>query len=112
MRMKASPGGHYDEFPDSPSHVEFINDLRDVECVLTSMNMITWIKFNQRPCLLNYLESKVPFVGYDSILQLVRRFCQRHGFSRQRPGKSKKNQGDLAETRGEFANTSIVQRLW
>ncbi|RHY99467.1 hypothetical protein DYB31_014106 [Aphanomyces astaci] len=101
--MKLQPGGRHEVFPDPPGLVQFINELRDAERALTTMHMITWIKRNQRPWLLNYLATKKPGSGYNSILQFLRRFCQRHGFSRQRPGKSKKSPGDLAEIRDEFA---------
>ncbi|RQM20160.1 hypothetical protein B5M09_010821 [Aphanomyces astaci] len=65
--------------------------------------MITWMKRNQRPWLLNYLMTMKSGSGYNSILQLLHRFCQRHGFPRQRSGKCKKSQGDLAEIRDDFS---------
>ncbi|RLN99216.1 hypothetical protein DYB28_013874, partial [Aphanomyces astaci] len=102
-RLKVRPGGRPEQFPDPPGLVQYINDLRDAERALTTMHIINWIKRNQRTWLLDYLSTKAAGSGYKSLLQLLRRFCRRHGFSRQRPAKSKKTQGDLSELRDEFA---------
>ncbi|RLO08553.1 hypothetical protein DYB28_006508 [Aphanomyces astaci] len=40
--------------------------------------------------------------GYQSLLKLLQRFCHRHGFTRQKPAKSKKTQADLAAIRSTF----------
>ncbi|RHY97425.1 hypothetical protein DYB37_012843 [Aphanomyces astaci] len=41
--------------------------------------------------------------GYQSLLKLLQQFSRRHGFSRQKPAKSKKTQVDLAAIRTTFA---------
>ncbi|ETV89881.1 hypothetical protein H310_15279 [Aphanomyces invadans] len=41
--------------------------------------------------------------AYNSLLRLFQRFCQRHGFSRQRQTKSKLKQSVLNETHQQFA---------
>ncbi|RHZ42717.1 hypothetical protein DYB26_011663, partial [Aphanomyces astaci] len=101
--LKVRPGRQPEQFPDLPGLVQCINDLRGAERALTTMHIINWIKRNQRTWLLDYLSIKAAGSGYKSLLQLLRRFCRRHGFSRQRLAKSKKTQGDLSELRDEFA---------
>ncbi|RHY16188.1 hypothetical protein DYB36_010196, partial [Aphanomyces astaci] len=64
--------------------------------------MITWIKINQRACLMSYLATKKSDVAYDSLLRLLRRFCQHYGFSRQQQTKNKLKQAVLTEIHDEF----------
>ncbi|RHY21904.1 hypothetical protein DYB32_009681 [Aphanomyces invadans] len=47
--------------------------------------------------------TKKAVVAYDSLLRFLRRFCQRHGFSRQRQTKNKLKQTVLTGVRDEFA---------
>ncbi|RHY03086.1 hypothetical protein DYB25_005987 [Aphanomyces astaci] len=53
--------------------------------------------------LRSYVARKKPGAGYQSLLSLLQRFCHRHGFSRQRPGKTKQSQAVLVEVRDKFA---------
>ncbi|RHY59851.1 hypothetical protein DYB30_010363 [Aphanomyces astaci] len=101
--MKLEPGGRYEDFPDPPGLIEFINHVRDNERALTTTHLILWIKANQREWLTNYLATKQQRTSYDSLLRLLQRFCDRHGFSRQRPTKNKVKQADLADVQSEFA---------
>ncbi|RHZ12253.1 hypothetical protein DYB37_010858 [Aphanomyces astaci] len=71
--------------------------------ILTMTNMITWFKINQRAWLMSYLATKKSDVAHDSLLRLLRRFCQRYGFSRQRKTKNKLKQAVLIDIHGEFA---------
>ncbi|RHY81144.1 hypothetical protein DYB37_011501 [Aphanomyces astaci] len=102
-RMKLTPGGRPEVFPDPPGLLEFIHGLRDSERALTTIHMVTWVKRNQREWLVSYLVDKKPGCGYNSLLLLLQRFCKRHGISRQRPGMSKRSQGDLEDTHDIFA---------
>ncbi|RHZ00821.1 hypothetical protein DYB35_012824 [Aphanomyces astaci] len=52
---------------------------------------------------MSYLATKKSDVAYDSLLRLLRRFCQRYGFSRQRQTKNKLKQAVLTEVHDEFA---------
>ncbi|KAF0714864.1 hypothetical protein AaE_011482, partial [Aphanomyces astaci] len=52
---------------------------------------------------MSYLSTKKSDVAYDSLLRLLRRFCQRYGFSRQRQTKNKLKQAVLTEVHDEFA---------
>ncbi|RLO13086.1 hypothetical protein DYB28_004353 [Aphanomyces astaci] len=52
---------------------------------------------------MSYLATKKSDVTYDSLLRLLRRFCQRYGFSRQRHTKNKLKQAVLTEVHDEFA---------
>ncbi|RHY21038.1 hypothetical protein DYB32_009912 [Aphanomyces invadans] len=101
--MKLSPGGRPESFPDPPGLIAFIHQLRDAERALTTFHMLTWVKHNQREWLATYLATKKDGNGYSSLLLLLRRFCKRHGISRQRPGKSKRSQVELEDTRDIFA---------
>ncbi|RQM20155.1 hypothetical protein B5M09_012093 [Aphanomyces astaci] len=101
--MKLEPGGRYEVFPDPPGLIEFINRVRDNERALTTTHLILWIKANQREWLNNYLATKQESTSYDSLLRLLQHFCDRHGFSRQRPTKNKVKQADLAEVQSDFA---------
>ncbi|RLO08097.1 hypothetical protein DYB28_001274, partial [Aphanomyces astaci] len=98
--MKLEPGGRYEVFPDPPGLIEFINHVRDNERALTTTHLILWIKANQREWLTNYLATKQQRTSYDSLLRLLQRFCDRHGFSRQRPTKNKVKHADV---QSEFA---------
>ncbi|RLO03806.1 hypothetical protein DYB28_008927, partial [Aphanomyces astaci] len=78
-RMKLTPGGRPEVFPDPPGLLEFIHGLRDSERALTTIHMVTWVKRNQREWLVSYLVDKKPGCGYNSLLLLLQRFCkQKH----------------------------------
>ncbi|ETV66886.1 hypothetical protein H257_16815 [Aphanomyces astaci] len=98
--MKLTPGVPSEVLPDPPGLLEFIHGLRDSERALTTIHMVTWVKRNQREWLVSYLVDKRPGCGYNLLLQ---RFFKRHGISRQRPGISKRSQGDLEDTHDIFA---------
>ncbi|RHZ31864.1 hypothetical protein DYB31_008913 [Aphanomyces astaci] len=65
--------------------------------------MITWIKINQRAWLMSYFATKKSDVAYDSLLRLLRRFCQRYVFCQQRQTKNKLKQALLTKVHDEFA---------
>ncbi|RLO01430.1 hypothetical protein DYB28_015741, partial [Aphanomyces astaci] len=71
--MKLEPGGRYEDFPDPPGLIEFINHVRDNERALTTTHLILWIKANQREWLTNYLATKQQRTSYDSLLRLLQR---------------------------------------
>ncbi|RHY40914.1 hypothetical protein DYB34_011978 [Aphanomyces astaci] len=75
-RMKLTPGGRPEVFPDPPGLLEFIHGLRDSERALTTIHMVTWVKRNQREWLVSYLVDKKPGCGYNSLLLLLQRFCK------------------------------------
>ncbi|ETV97427.1 hypothetical protein H310_09757 [Aphanomyces invadans] len=102
-RMKIEPGGRTEKFPDPAGLETFINDMRVQERALTMTHIINWIKCNQAEWLRAYIAHKKPGTGYQGLLRLLQRFCKRHGFSRQKAGKSKHKQRDLKSKQHEFA---------
>ncbi|RHY39562.1 hypothetical protein DYB30_000467 [Aphanomyces astaci] len=100
-RMKVDPGGRPEEFPDPEGLVDYINQMRAQERALTTSHIINWIKRHQAAWLRSYIARKKP--GYQGLLRLLQRFCHRHGFTRQRPGKQKHKQSVLIEVRDDFA---------
>ncbi|RLO05078.1 hypothetical protein DYB28_004799 [Aphanomyces astaci] len=77
--------------------------MREQERALTTTHIVNWIKRHQADWLCFYVARKSPSAGYQSLLSLLQRFCHRHGFSRQRPGKNKQSQGALVEVCDKFA---------
>ncbi|RHZ22445.1 hypothetical protein DYB37_013430, partial [Aphanomyces astaci] len=102
-RKKIVPGGRPETFPDPDGLVLFMNKMREQERALTTMHIVNWIKPHQADWLRSYVARKKPGAGYQSLLSLLQRFCHRHGFSRQRPGKNKQSQAALVEVLDKFA---------
>ncbi|RHY83178.1 hypothetical protein DYB35_008734 [Aphanomyces astaci] len=102
-RMKLSPGGRSESFPDPTGLVEFIAEMRARDGALTTTHIINWIKRFQPDWLRLYLADKEPGMAYQSLLRLLQLFCNRHGYSRQRAGHTKKSRAALTEVRDEFA---------
>ncbi|RHY40403.1 hypothetical protein DYB38_008463, partial [Aphanomyces astaci] len=102
-RMKLSPGGRPESFPDPVGLLEFIKEMRVRERALTSAHMITWTKRFQSDWLRTYIAGKALGTSYQGILRLLQRFCHRHGFSRRKAGCGKQSQAALIEVRDEFA---------
>ncbi|RHY21665.1 hypothetical protein DYB36_011549 [Aphanomyces astaci] len=102
-RKKIVPGGRPETFPDPDGLVLFMNEMREQERALTTTHIVNWIKRHQADWLRSYVARKKPGAGYQSLLSLLQRFCHRHGFSRQRPGKNKQSQAALVEVRDKFA---------
>ncbi|ETV73526.1 hypothetical protein H257_11650 [Aphanomyces astaci] len=75
--------------------------VRDAERAVTCRHLVNYLKRNHKDWLDEYLAVK-PY-GYKSLLKLLQRFCARHGFSRQKPAKAKRNQAELYLTRSTFA---------
>ncbi|ETV71550.1 hypothetical protein H257_13214 [Aphanomyces astaci] len=90
-RMKVSPGGRREMFPDPKGLVDFIVEMRVRERALTTTHIINWIKRYQSQWLRLYLVDKQAGTGYQSLLRLLQQFCRRHGCSRQRAGHRKKS---------------------
>ncbi|RHZ40641.1 hypothetical protein DYB31_007833 [Aphanomyces astaci] len=63
-RMKLTPGGRPEVFPDPPGLLEFIHGLRDSVRALTTIHMV---KRNQREWLVSYLVDKKPGSSYKII---------------------------------------------
>ncbi|RQM14920.1 hypothetical protein B5M09_012044 [Aphanomyces astaci] len=77
--------------------------MRAQERALTTSHLFNWIKRHQAAWLRSYIARKKPGTGYQGLLRLLQRFCSRHGFRRQRPGKQKHKQSVLNEVRDDFA---------
>ncbi|RHY80718.1 hypothetical protein DYB35_011594 [Aphanomyces astaci] len=100
-RYNLDGAGRPVEIPDSAALESFMHKLRDAERALTCTHLVNFLKRNIRTWLATYLAEKN--CGYQSLLKLLQRFCHRHGFTRQKPARSKKIQVELATTRATFA---------
>ncbi|RQM29312.1 hypothetical protein B5M09_013771 [Aphanomyces astaci] len=100
---KIVPGGRPETFPGPDGLVLLMNEMREQERAMTTTHIVNWIKQHQADWLRSYVARKKPGAGYQSLLRLLQRFCHRHGFSRQRPGKNKQSQAALVEVRDKFA---------
>ncbi|KAF0692321.1 Aste57867_16593 [Aphanomyces stellatus] len=80
-----------------------MNKVRDNERALTCTHLVNFIKRHHRHWLQEYLEEKKRGQEYRSLLKLLQLFCARHGFTQQKPAKSKKRQDELEEIRQAFA---------
>ncbi|KAH9147364.1 hypothetical protein AeRB84_008999, partial [Aphanomyces euteiches] len=103
QRKKISNVGH-EIFPDPPALVSYMTRVRQQEKALTCLHVINWIKRHHYSWMVAYLADNPPGRGYDSLLRLMQRFCDRHGFSRQRPGISKQPQNVLDSVHQGFAD--------
>ncbi|RHY84861.1 hypothetical protein DYB37_007164 [Aphanomyces astaci] len=93
--------GRPEEIPDTAALEAFMHKFRDAERAVTCTHLINYLKRYHRKWLDGYLANKN--CGYHSLLNLLQRFCHRHGFSRQKPTNSNKTQEDLAAIRTTFA---------
>ncbi|RHZ15673.1 hypothetical protein DYB37_012412 [Aphanomyces astaci] len=100
-RFHLDGAGRSTELPCSDALEEFMIKLRDAERAVTCTHLVNYLKRNQKDWLDEYLAVKT--CGYKSLLQLLQRFCARHGFSRQKPAKAKRSQAELDLTRSTFA---------
>ncbi|KAF0737743.1 hypothetical protein Ae201684P_004678 [Aphanomyces euteiches] len=97
--------GKREIFPDPDGFVAFMTKMRNEEKALSCVHNINWIKKHHHPWLLDYLSTKSADTGYKSLLRLLQRFCDRYGFSRQRPVLSKQTQEVLESVHMEFAES-------
>jgi hypothetical protein len=102
-RKNLSGAGRPEAMPDSEALVQFMEKMRDEERALTCTHMIMYLKKHHRSWLDEYLGDDDGDRAYKSLLRLLERFCHRHGFTRQRPTKSKISQEDLVQIRTTFA---------
>ncbi|CAK4114260.1 unnamed protein product [Aphanomyces euteiches] len=61
------------------------------------------MKRTQRAWLNSYVATHDTDKAYNNLMRMIQRFCDRHGFSKQKPHKMKRNQEELEELRDEFA---------
>ncbi|CAK4468915.1 unnamed protein product, partial [Aphanomyces euteiches] len=61
------------------------------------------MKRTQRAWLNLYMATHDTDKAYNNLMQLIQRFCERHGFTKQKPHKMKRNQEELEELRDQFA---------
>ncbi|KAF0690023.1 Aste57867_18567 [Aphanomyces stellatus] len=102
-RRKNLGAGQPEEIPDTTALVAYMNKMRDNERALTCTHLVNFIKRHHRHWLQEYLEEKKKGQEYRSLLKLLQLFCARHGFTQQKPAKSKKRQNELEEIRQAFA---------
>ncbi|RHZ18756.1 hypothetical protein DYB37_010528 [Aphanomyces astaci] len=87
--------------PNADGLEAFMHKRRDAELALTCTHLVNYLKRNHKPWLEQYLSDRQS--GYKSLLKLLQQFCAHHGFTRQKPAKSKQTQEQLEKVRQEFA---------
>ncbi|RHY00133.1 hypothetical protein DYB36_013388 [Aphanomyces astaci] len=87
--------------PNADGLEAFMHKRRDAELALTCTHLVNYLKRNHKPWLEQYLSDHRS--GYKSLLKLLQQFCAHHGFTRQKPAKSKQTQEQLEKVRQEFA---------
>ncbi|RHY75504.1 hypothetical protein DYB26_016092, partial [Aphanomyces astaci] len=100
-RFNLDGAGRPEEIPDITALIAFMLKLREAERAVTCTHIVNYLKRHHRKWLDTYLGEK--HRGYQTLLRLLQMFCGRHGFTRQRPTKAKRLQGDLGELRKAFA---------
>ncbi|RHY94027.1 hypothetical protein DYB35_013187 [Aphanomyces astaci] len=100
-RFNLDGAGRPTELPGSTDLEAYMLKMRGEERALTCTHLINFLKRNQRDWLYQYLSASAS--SYKSLLKLLQRFCERSGFTRQKPAKTKRSQKDLEETRRLFA---------
>ncbi|KAH9142680.1 hypothetical protein AeRB84_013262 [Aphanomyces euteiches] len=103
-KSKNLPGaGRHEALPDPQALVDYITERRSRERAVTSIHVINFMKRTQRAWLNSYVATHDTDKAYNNLMRMIQRFCDRHGFSKQKPHKMKRNQEELEELRDEFA---------
>ncbi|KAH9152018.1 hypothetical protein AeRB84_005499 [Aphanomyces euteiches] len=87
--------------PDGHDLAVYMRDRRRLELALTAAHMIRFIRVHRFEWLCEYMTTRKS--PYKSLLQLLQRFSDRNGFSRQRICRQKRSQEKLEATRLAFA---------
>ncbi|CAK4294828.1 unnamed protein product, partial [Aphanomyces euteiches] len=103
-KSKNLPGaGRHEALPGPQALVDYITERRSRERAVTSIHVINFMKCTQRAWLNSYMATHDTDKAYNNLMRMIQRFCDRHGFSKQKPHKMKRNQEELEELRDEFA---------
>ncbi|CAK4754768.1 unnamed protein product [Aphanomyces euteiches] len=103
-KSKNLPGaGRHEALPGPQALVDYITERRSRERAVTSIHVINFMKRTQRAWLNSYMATHDTDKAYNNLMRMIQRFCDRHGFSKQKPHKIKRNQEELEELRDEFA---------
>ncbi|CAK5032003.1 unnamed protein product [Aphanomyces euteiches] len=103
-KSKNLPGaGRHEALPGPQALVDYITERRSRERAVTSIHVINFMKRTQRAWLNSYMATHDTDKAYNNLMRMIQRFCDRHGFSKQKPHKMKRNQEELEELRDEFA---------
>ncbi|RHY03048.1 hypothetical protein DYB25_009870 [Aphanomyces astaci] len=99
-KKNARPTGAKPIIPDSADLVTYLKDLHREEKAVTSSHMMQFLRAGHMAWIQDYMATRAS--GYNSLLRLLQKFADRHGFSKQRVCRQKKTQQDLEETRLAF----------
>ncbi|KAH9117632.1 hypothetical protein LEN26_012546 [Aphanomyces euteiches] len=103
-KSKNLPGaGRHEALPDPKALVDYITERMSRERAVTSVQVNNFMKRTQRAWLNLYMATHDTDKAYNNLMQLIQRFCERHGFTKQKPHKMKRNQEELEELRDQFA---------
>ncbi|RHY39337.1 hypothetical protein DYB30_010406 [Aphanomyces astaci] len=82
--------------PAAHALVTYMKDLRRHELAVTSSHFMQFLREDNMEWIVNYMVTRKE--GYKSLLRLMQRFADRHGFPKQRVCRQKKTQEDLEST--------------
>ncbi|CAK4326832.1 unnamed protein product, partial [Aphanomyces euteiches] len=103
-KSKNLPGaGRHEALPGPQALVDYITERMSRERAVTSIQVNNFMKRTQRAWLNLYMATHDTDKAYNNLMQLIQRFCERHGFTKQKPHKMKRNQEELEELRDQFA---------
>uniref|UniRef100_H3GYX3 DDE-1 domain-containing protein n=1 Tax=Phytophthora ramorum TaxID=164328 RepID=H3GYX3_PHYRM len=89
--------GKRELFPFFHGLINYMKDRRRAEKILSTKHMIIYIKSNHAGWLANYMADKVsPQSGIHALERACQRFCERYGYTPQKPQSTKKNAETLA----------------
>ncbi|ETV85370.1 hypothetical protein H257_03128 [Aphanomyces astaci] len=84
--------------------IAYMSERRDNNKFVRVFHLMQWIRRNQKPWLVSYIEAKKsPEVGYESLRCLLLRFCTRNRFRHRKPCVSKLSQEVLESVRLGYA---------
>ncbi|RHY91064.1 hypothetical protein DYB31_012252 [Aphanomyces astaci] len=86
-----------------------MKDLRRHELAVTSSHIMQFLRGDNMEWIVNYMATRKE--GYKSLLRLLQRFADRHGFSKQRVCRHKKTQEHLESTCFLFGRCSTTPKL-
>ncbi|RHZ01705.1 hypothetical protein DYB35_012859 [Aphanomyces astaci] len=87
-KKNARPNGAKPIIPGSADLVTHLKDLRRDEKAVTSSYMMQFLRAGHMTWIQDYMATRAS--GYNSLLRLLQKFADRHGFSKQRVCRQKK----------------------
>ncbi|RHZ10865.1 hypothetical protein DYB31_002709 [Aphanomyces astaci] len=92
--LKATMGGQGRKsmIPFKGDIIAYMNERRDNNKFVRVFHLMQWIRRNQKPWLVSYIEAKKSHSGYESLRCMLLRFCTRNRFRHRKACVSKLSQ--------------------